>query len=133
MNVKVSFEEIANYVAKHYVVRPELKCVDGKSLEVSYSPSRFIPPMSVCVRIEGVRKDVVCLSYECGMGMSLLIAGAVTHLGSKLPHGVEVNTDEKRVNIFLERIDEIQRVLEFVQLEGIHVCEDGVEILVGLK
>ena len=133
MNVKLSFEEIANYVANHYVVRPELKCVDDKSLEVSYSPNRFIPPMSVCVRVEGFRKDVVCLSYECGRGMSLLIAGAVKHLESKLPQGVDINTDEKRVNIFLERVEEIKRVLEYVQLEGLRVCDDGLEILVGLK
>ena len=34
-------------------------------LNIEYKPSKFLPAMSIRVRIDGCRKDVVCLSYEC--------------------------------------------------------------------
>ena len=47
-----------------------------------------------------MRKDIVCLPYECGMPASLMIAGVVAYLEEKIPSGLEVNTTDKRVNIY---------------------------------
>lgn len=133
MNVKVLFEEITNYVAKHYYIRPQLKYVDDKTLEVSYSPGRFFPSAKVSFHIEAMRKDVVCLSYQCSDAVNMLFSGAVAHIGNKLPKGVEFDTSEKRINIFLERIDELERALKHVQLEDIRFSADGAEFVVSLK
>ena len=96
MNIKVHYEEVANYVEKHYMIRPQLKRIDDKTLEVSCQMGLFIPPMVLQIHIEAMRKDVVCLSYECGTGMAMLIAGAVEHLDNKLPHGIEIKPEDKR-------------------------------------
>lgn len=52
MNIKVHYEEVANYVEKHYMIRPQLKRIDDKTLEVSCQLGRFIPPMVLQIHIE---------------------------------------------------------------------------------
>lgn len=132
MNVKVLFEEITNYVAKHYYVRPQLKYVDDKTFEASYSPGLFIPPVTITFHIDAMRKDVVCVSYQCSNAVNLLISGTVGHIGNKLPKDVEIDTAEKRINVFLEQIDELEKALKYVQLEDIRFSADGVELVIGL-
>lgn len=132
MNIKVHYEEVADYMEKHYKIRPQLKCIDDKTLEVSCRLGRFIPPMTLQIHIEAMRKDVVCMSYECGAGMAMLIAGAVEHLDNKLPRGIEIKTDDKRANLFPDHVNEIRKVMEYAQLDGIHFHEDGLEFSVSL-
>ena len=57
--------------------------------------------------------------------MAMLIAGAVEHLGHKLPHGIEINIEDKRINLFPGHVKKIRQIMEYVQLEGIHIHEDG--------
>lgn len=132
MNIKVHYEELANYVEKHYTVRPQLKRIDDKALEISFRLGRLIPPMMFQLHIEAMRKDVVCMSYECGAGMAMLIAGIVEHLDNKLPHGIEIKANVKRINFFPDHMKEIRRLMEYTQLDGIHVHEDGLELVVSL-
>ena len=133
MNIKVYYEELTNYVEKHYRVRPQLKCIDNQTLEVSCKLGRFIPPIACQIHIEAMRKDVVCLSYECGLGMAMLIAGAVEHLNNKLPHGLEINTKDKRINLFPNQVKELRQIMEYAQLDGIQIHEEGLELLVNLR
>ena len=133
MNIKVHYEEVANYVEKHYMIRPQLKRIDDKTLEVSCRMGRFVPPMALQIHIEAMRKDVVCLSYECGAGLAMLIAGAVECLGNKLPHGIEIKPEDKRINLFPDHVKEIRQIMEYAQLDGIQIHEDGLEILVSLR
>lgn len=51
MKVSVYYEEVSNYVEKHYLVRPSIKQVDDKTLSIEYTPHKFIPAISVAVRI----------------------------------------------------------------------------------
>lgn len=133
MKVGLNFEEISGYVKGHYGVCPQLKKVDGKTLEVSYAPGRFIPAIKLVAKIEAVRKDVVCMSYDCSKAVGLIIAGLVCHLEGKMPEGIEINTEDKRINLFLERINEIDKVMTCLQLNDICINEDGIEISVILK
>ena len=98
MKVSVYYEEVSNYVEKHYLVRPSIKQVDDKTLSIEYTPHKFIPAISVAVRIEAMRKDVICMSYECSKAMSLLISGAIAHIEKQIPQGIEIDTDSKRIN-----------------------------------
>lgn len=80
MNATVSYTEISDWTGKRFHITPVLKRVDEKSLEVSFKPGRFIPTVKVTFKVEAMRKDVVCLSYDCSTAVSLLIRGALEHL-----------------------------------------------------
>lgn len=78
-----------------------------------------MPVIAVKFRIEAMRKDIVCLSYQCGNPASLMIAGVVAYLEEKIPSGIEVNVADKRVNIYPQRFKQIENVLEHIALSNI--------------
>lgn len=88
-----------------------------------------MPPISVKFHIEAMRKDIVCLSYECGTPASLMIAGVVAYLEEKIPSGIEVNTTDKRVNIYPQRFKQIEKVLEYVALSNITFEENSANVV----
>lgn len=133
MKVELSYEEIINYMERNFFIRPQLVYIDERTIDIEYKPSKFLPAMSIRVRIDGSRKDVVCLSYECSAPMSMIISGAIGHLGNKIPQGIDVNTTEKCVVIYLEQIEVLEKPLSYVELETIALCDNHIGISARLK
>ncbi len=119
MNASITYDEIAEFIERKFMIRPKLAVVSEKILDVSYRPGLFLPAISVKFHIEGIYKDFICLSYDCGTAASLMITGVVAYLEEKIPNGVEVNTIEKRVNIYLNRFKQIEKAFEYVALNDI--------------
>lgn len=114
MKTTISYAEMSDWAGKRSHIAPAFKRVDNKSLEVSFKPGLFVPTIRITLKIEAMRKDVVCLSYDCSTAVSLLINGAMEHLQDKIPHGIEVKPDDKRVNVYLDRIDKLKNALDYV-------------------
>lgn len=132
MNVQISYDELANYVQVRYMIRPQLKRVEDKTIQVSFRVGCLIVPIVLKIHIEAMRKDVVCLSYECSPAIAMLIAGVIGHCDKMLPEGVELNADDKRVNIFLSYVEGVQKAIEYVELKDIHMKEEGLELVANL-
>jgi hypothetical protein len=119
MNAVITCKEISDFIEKEFKIRPKFTTVEEKTFEVSYKPGVFMPAISVKFHIEAMRKDIVCLSYECGTPASLMIAGVVEDHEEKIPSGIEVNTTDKRVNIYPQLFKQIENVLEHIALSNI--------------
>lgn len=132
MNAVISYKEISDFIESEFKIRPKFTTVDDKTLEVSYSPGAFLPAISVRFHIKAMRSDIVCLSYECGIPASLMIAGVVAYIEEKIPSGIEVNTTDKRVNIYPQRFKQIEQALEYVTLSDITFGEDSVNVALRL-
>lgn len=132
MKVELSYEEIINYVERNFFIRPQLVYIDERTIDIEYKPSKFLSAMSIRVRIDGCRKDAVCLSYECSAPMAMIISGAVGHLGN-IPQGIDVNTTEKRVVTYLDQVAILEKPLSYVELETISLCDDHIDISARLK
>lgn len=128
MNAVITYKEISDFIEKEFKIRPKFTTVDEKTFEVSYKPGVFMPTISVKFHIEAMRKDIICLSYECGNPASLMIAGVVAYLEEKIPSGVEVNTTSKRVNIYPQRFKQLEKALEYVALSNITFEENSANI-----
>lgn len=128
MNAVITYREISDYIEKEIKIRPKLITVDEKTFEVSYKPGVFMPTISAKFHIEAMRKDVICISYECGEPISLMIAGVVAYLEEKIPSGIEVNAEDKRINIYPQRFKQIEKVLEYVALSNITFEENSVNV-----
>ena len=89
-----------------------------------------MPPISVKFHIGTMRKDIVCLSYECSSPASLMIASVVAYLEEKIPSGIEVNTTDKRVNIYPQRFKQIEKALEYMALSDITFEENSMNIAI---
>lgn len=119
MNAVITYKELSDFIERKFKICPKFTTVDGKTFEVGYKPGVFMPTISVKFHIEAMRKDIVCLSYDCGTPASSMIAGVVAYLEEKIPSGIEVNTTDKRVNIYPQRFKQIEKALEYVVLNNI--------------
>lgn len=128
MNAIITYIEISDFIEKEFKIRPNFTTVDDKTFEVSYKPGVFMPSISVKFHIEAMRKDIVCLSYDCGIPASLMIAGVVAYLEEKIPSGIEVNAIDKRVNIYPQRFKQIEKALEYVALSNITFEENSANV-----
>ena len=128
MNLSFTHNELSELVNNKVSIRPTFITVDKNTLEVSYKPAIFMPTISVRFHIEAMCDNVVRLSYECGNTASLMIAGVVAYYEEKIPNGIEVNTVDKRVNIYLQRFGQIDKVLEHVALSDIAFEENSANI-----
>lgn len=129
MNAVITYKEISDFIEKEFKIRPKFTTVDDKTFEASYKPGVFMPTISVKFHIEAMRKDIICLSYECGTPASLMIAGVVAYLEEKIPSGIEVNTSDKRVNIYPQQFKQIEKALEYVALSNITFEENSANVV----
>lgn len=132
MNAVITYKEISDFIEKEFRIRPKVAAVDEKTFETSYKPGVFMPAIVVKFHIEALRKDVVCMSYDCSTAASLMIAGAVAYLEEKIPNGIEVNSSDKRVNIYPQRFKQLEKVLEFVALSNVAFEENAVNITLSM-
>lgn len=128
MNLTITYNELSDLINDMTGIRTRFTAVDEKRFEVSYKPGVFMLTISVKFHIEAMRKDIVCLSYECGTPASLMITGVVTYLEEKIPSGIKVNTTDKRVNIYPQRFKQIEKALEYMALSNITFEENSANI-----
>ena len=88
----------------------------------------FMPTLAITFHLMAMRNDILCLSYECGNAASLMIAGVVAYLQEKIPNGIEVNPSDKRVNIYPQRFEQLEKALEYVTLSNITFEEKSVNV-----
>jgi hypothetical protein len=87
-----------------------------------------MPTISVRFHIEAMRKDIVCMSYDCGTPASLMIACVVAYLEEKIPCGIGANTPDKRIITYPQRFKQIEKVMEYVALSNITFEENTVNV-----
>lgn len=128
MNAIITYKEISDFIEKEFKIRPQFTTIDRKTIEVSYKPVAFMPAISVRFHLKAVRKDIVCLSYECSKPALLMIAGIIAYLEEKIPSGMEVNTTGKLINIYPQQFNQIEKALEFVALSDIIFEENSLNV-----
>lgn len=128
MIIVITYKEVSDFIAKQFNIRPMFTTVNEKTFEISYKPSVFIPAIVVKFQIETMSNDIVCMSYDCGTASSLMIAGMVAYLKEKIPNGIEVNTIDKRVNIYPQNFKQVEKALEYVILSNISFEENSINI-----
>ena len=128
MNAEITYKEFSDFIEEKFKICPKFTTVDEKTLEVSYKRRMFMPNISVKFHIDAMRKDIICVSYDCGKPVSLMIAGIVAYLEEKIPSGIEVNTADKRINVYLLRFEQLKNVCEHVSLTNIAFQEQSIKM-----
>ena len=132
MNAAITYKEVSDFIEKRYRIRPTFTTIDEKTFEVSYNPGVFMPAIAVKFHIEAMSTDILCISYDCGAAAHLMISGVVAYLEARIPSGIEVNTTEKRVNIYPKCFKQLEKALEYVALSDIAFAENVVNIRLSM-
>ena len=126
MNITLTYTELADLLAKELNIKPTFQRIDDRTLSVGYTPGLFIPPVTVQLHVDAMRRDIICLSYDCHAAVSLIIKGAVEHMRSKIPQGIEVNTEKKTINIYPLCIKELHKFTDYFTLSRVTFTDNAV-------
>lgn len=130
MNVIITYKEISDFIEKKFKIRPTFSSINRNILNVSYKPMAFMPSIDVKFVIDEISDDSIFISYDCGAAAALMIAGVVTYLKENIPNGVDVNTTDRKVKIYLQQIEQVVKALNYVALSDIAFKEDFVNVAI---
>lgn len=133
MDIQITYAEIAEYCVKKIKLSPSFTCHDERTLEIYYRPISFLPPISFKIRIEAVQNETVFLSYDCGNATSMVFNGVIIYLENTIPQGIDVNTENKQINLHLLRMKQLQNFLQYVELKDILFDETVVHLQLIVK
>lgn len=128
MNCVITYKEISDFIEQKFKIRPLFSSIDRKTLNVSYKPMAFMPSIDIKFAIDEISDDSVSISYDCGAAAALMIAGVVTYLNENIPNGVDVNTTNRKVKIYPQQIEQVEKALEYVALSDITFDENNINI-----
>lgn len=137
MKLKISFDEVSEYVKAHYGKCVVVDVVSERELRVTYEQKVLFTSakVSVNLKVEDVRPDGLTLVYDGAFGVDLMIAGALKFLKYGLPELSEavVPEDGHRIRVELGQIPQAQKALETLALKNVHVTDDGVVVEAALR
>ncbi|WP_294547044.1 hypothetical protein [uncultured Bacteroides sp.] len=134
MKAIICYQELVDYIENHYKVRPSISYVDSKTINVSYQVTRFIPAVSLNVKIENVTSETLLFTYDCSAATKLLIRGVVSFLKEQLEEKfLTVDDRHNCILIHIANIEPMQKAFEHVTLSDIVFVTNAVEIAATLK
>ena len=122
----ITYEEISDFIEQKFKIRPLFSSIDRRTLNVSYKLMAFMPSIDVKFVIDEISDDSVSVSYDCGFAVSLMIAGVITYLKENIPNGVDVNTTDRKVKIYPQQIEQVEKALEYVALSDIVFNDESI-------
>ena len=91
-----------------------------------------MPSIDIKFVIDEIGDDSVSISYDCGTAAALMIAGVITYLKENIPNGIDVNTTDRKVKIYPQQIEQVEKALEYVALFDITFDENSINIALFL-
>ena len=133
MNITIIYSEIADFCEKEFRLRPQFTRIDNSRLCISYKPSLFMPTISVELQLDALNDDCICMTYYCNAAASLIISGIVAYIEQNIPKGIVVDTSDKRIDIYPQRVEQLEQVLKYTTLSDISFTDMAVSVALSLK
>lgn len=136
MEVQISYNELLRFLRNHAnvdVSRLHIIRKSSRTLAISYDISDWVPTVTISVSVDKVTEHHLYLSYDCSAAASMIISGVVSFLQSKIPAGVKVDTTSKKVYIYLDVINGLEKALQYVTPTDICFDADGISVGMAVK
>ena len=117
MELQITFSELLRFLGKHTNIdtsRLQIVRMSSRTLAISYDISAWAPTVTISISVDKVTEHHLYLSYDCSAAASMIISGVVSFLQSKIPAGVKVDTMSKKVYVYLDVINGLEKVLQYV-------------------
>lgn len=137
MKVSLSFTEIGNYIASHFDKQLDFYGYSPDIIEIKLTQKILLAniKISIKLKIEKIEGTKIYLSYSGSKGTEMLISGALLFMKETLSQiaGMISAAPGNQLIIDLNKVEEVKKVLETVQLQSIKVNESDVVITAILK
>ena len=136
MEIQISYNELLRFLRNHAnvdVSRLQMVRQNSRTLAISYDISDWVPTVTISVSVDKVTEHHLYLSYDCSAAASMIISGVVSFLQSKIPAGVKVDTTSKKVYVYLDVINGLEKVLQYVTPTDIQFETNMIYVSAELK
>ena len=136
MNIVVSFNEIKDIISKktNNTINLDFTRVDYRTVKVSYKPMPFLPTVNVDVMVAKVDNSQLVLSYKANPAVDMIIKGVSDYLDNHIPKEIiELDASVQCVCINLDKIEQLQKPLEMIELKQISFEKENVRAEIVLK
>ena len=136
MNITLSFNEIKDIILKKTNGKVDLDFtyVDYRTVKVSYKPMAFLPAVNVDIMVAKADNSQLVLSYKANNAVDMIIKGLSDYLDNHIPKEIiELDASVQCVCINLDKIEQLQKPLEMMELKQICFEQENVRAEIILK
>ena len=136
MNITLSFNEIKDIILKKTNGKVDLDFtyVDYRTVKVSYKPMAFLPAVNVDIMVAKADNSQLVLSYKANNAVDMIIKGLSDYLDNHIPKEIiELDASVQCVCINLDKIEQLQKPLEMMELKQISFEKENVRAEIILK
>lgn len=136
MNILLSFNEIKDIISKktNNKVNLDFTYVDYRTVKVSYKPMAFLPAVNVDIMVAKADNSQLVLSYKANNAVDMIIKGLSDYLDNHIPKEIiELDASVQCVCINLDKIEQLQKPLEMIELKQISFEKENVRAEIVLK
>ncbi len=128
MKLSLAYHELEALITEAVNIKLNIQYINEKTLCVSYSPSRIIPSVSVELRVNAVRRDVISIIYECNDAVSMIIKGVLKHMHTGVPCGVVVDGESNLITLYPLYIKQLEGVTRYFAITNLTFGEEGIDV-----
>lgn len=136
MNISISFNEIKDIISKktNNKVQLDFSYVNNSTVKVSYKPMAFLPAVNVDIMVAKADNSQLVLSYKANNAVDMIIKGLSDYLDNHIPKDIiELDASIQCVCINLDKIEQLQKPLEMIELKQISFEKENVRAEIILK
>ena len=136
MKATLSFNEIRDIISKktNNKVQLDFSYVNNSTIKVSYKPMAFLPTVNVDIMVEKADNSQLILSYKANNAVDMIIRGLSDYLESQIPKEIiELDASVQCVCVKLDKIEQLQKPLEMIELKQISFEKENVRAEIILK
>ena len=136
MELQITYNELLRFLGNHTNIdtsRLQIVRMSSRTLAISYDISVWVPTVTISVSVDKITEHHLYLSYDCSAAASMIISGVVSFLQSKIPAGVKVDTTSKKVYVYLDVINGLEKALQYVTPTDICFDADAISVKGSLK
>ena len=136
MELQITYNELLRFLGNHTNIdtsRLQIVRMSSRTLAISYDISVWVPTVTISVSVDKITEHHLYLSYDCSAAASMIISGVVSFLQSKIPAGVKVDTTSKKVYVYLDVINGLEKVLQYVTPTDIQFETNMIYVSAELK
>ena len=135
MELQITYNELLRFLGNHTNIdtsRLQIVRMSSRTLAISYDISVWVPTVTISISVDKVTEHHLYLSYDCSAA-SMIISGIVSFLQSQIPAGIKVDTTSKKVYVYLDEINGLEKALQYVTPTDIHFDADVIHVSANLK
>ncbi|MBR3491661.1 MAG: hypothetical protein IKH44_05130 [Bacteroidales bacterium] len=135
MKASISFPELQNILQEKTEQNIGFAFVDDKTVKVTYPINLGFMKKDISANLsilEMVGSDLL-VKLDAGMGTDTLMSTVLSLLHNKLPEGLIEKRPDRQLLLHLGQIEQVKTVFDAIQVDDIHVLNNGLEVEGGLK